>query len=89
MDASGRAIDEKYLRQQPLHESWWTLVFPQERPSPQDFRLWEEALVELTQQGGIWQRMGGISEKEHTIWKWQYDDGKEILYHTREGVTHI
>ncbi len=49
MDASGKAIDEKYLRQRPLHKSWLTLVFPQERLSLQDFRLWEEALVELIQ----------------------------------------
>jgi hypothetical protein len=70
MDASGRAIDEKYLRRQPLHKNWSTLVFPQERPSPQDFQLWEEALVELTQQRGIRQWMVGISEKGHDIWEW-------------------
>jgi hypothetical protein len=32
--------------------------------------------------------MGGISEKGHKIWKC-YNDSTEILYHTREGVSHI
>jgi hypothetical protein len=54
MDASGRAINEKYLRLQSLHKRWSTLVFSQERRTPQDFRLWEEAFVELTQQRGMW-----------------------------------
>jgi hypothetical protein len=69
MDSSGRAINKKYLRQRPLHESWSTLVFSQEMPSPQDFWLREEALVGLTQQGGIWQQMGATTEKGHTVWE--------------------
>jgi len=39
MDASGRAIDKKYLKEQPIGERWSTIKFPNERPPPRDFKL--------------------------------------------------
>ena len=38
-DASGRAVDRKYLEQRPVEEAWSTLIFPQEHPPRRDFNL--------------------------------------------------
>jgi len=37
MDASGRAIESKYLDKQPYSEQWFSLIFPKEMPSRSDF----------------------------------------------------
>ncbi len=36
-DASGQALDRRYLERRPAGEVWSTLLFPQERPSAKDF----------------------------------------------------
>jgi hypothetical protein len=46
-NASGRAVDRKYLAQQPAEETWSTLIFPQERPPRQDFNLWQQGTQDL------------------------------------------
>ncbi len=35
--ASGRAVDIKYTRRRPQNETWSTAIFPEEKPSTQDF----------------------------------------------------
>jgi hypothetical protein len=39
-DASGRALDQRYLRRRPTDEEWSTLLFPRESPPYQDIHLW-------------------------------------------------
>jgi hypothetical protein len=45
--ASGRAVDIKYTRRRPWNETWSMAIFPEEKPTTQDFRLWKQVLVEL------------------------------------------
>jgi hypothetical protein len=45
--ASGRAVDTKYTRRHPQNETWSMAIFPEEKPSTQDFRLWKQVLAEL------------------------------------------
>ena len=52
MDASGRAIDSKYLEERPWNEQWSSLIFPKERPSDKDFLLWKAALPQIRALGG-------------------------------------
>ena len=47
LDAGGRAIDRKYLIRRPHQEKWSTLCFPREIPSNKDYRLWQQALMQL------------------------------------------
>jgi hypothetical protein len=47
MDASGRAIESKYLEERPMNERWSSLIFPKEMPSNSDFRLWSEAVLSI------------------------------------------
>jgi hypothetical protein len=35
--ASGRAVDKKYMRRRTRNETWSTAIFPEEKPSTQDF----------------------------------------------------
>jgi hypothetical protein len=35
--ASGRAVDIKHMRHRPWNETWSTAIFPEEKPSTQDF----------------------------------------------------
>jgi hypothetical protein len=36
---SGRAVDIKYTRRRPWNETWSMAIFPEEKPSTQDFQL--------------------------------------------------
>jgi hypothetical protein len=47
MDASGRGLDRKYLRQWAWDETWSTLSFPIELPPPKDFKLWQMAIPQI------------------------------------------
>ncbi len=47
MDASGRGIERKYLKARPWNEQWSSLIFPKERPSDSNFRLWNEAILQI------------------------------------------
>ncbi len=47
MDASGRAIERKYLEARPWNKRWSSLIFPKERPSDSDFGLWNEAILQI------------------------------------------
>jgi hypothetical protein len=51
LDASGKAIDRKYLTRRQKGESWSTLIFPQEKPPDEDFKLWENALLCIASRG--------------------------------------
>jgi hypothetical protein len=50
-DASGRAMDRRYLTWRPTAEVWSTLLFPRESPPHRDFHLWQRALHLLTPWG--------------------------------------
>ena len=58
--ASGRCLDERYLRKRPEHEKWSTLKFPKEKPVPADFRLWQQALRRVVPVEGLPVRLGGF-----------------------------
>jgi hypothetical protein len=47
LGASGRCLDERYLRKRPAGEKWSTLKFPKEKPSLADFRLWQHAFTRV------------------------------------------
>ena len=51
-DSSRRALDKKYLNERPQHDQWFTLSFPKENPSDNDFCLWKEALPQIRALGG-------------------------------------
>jgi hypothetical protein len=72
-DASGRALDRRYLKRRPAGEVWSTLLFPQEQPSAKDFQLWKSAFQLLALRGRPDHRMGGFVAKGHKIWEWRYD----------------
>jgi hypothetical protein len=50
-DASGRALDRRYLTRRPMDVAWSTLLFPRESPPNQDIHLWQQALHLLAPQG--------------------------------------
>jgi hypothetical protein len=51
LNASGKAIDRKYLTRRQKGELWSTLIFPQEKPPDKDFKLWENALFCIAPKG--------------------------------------
>jgi hypothetical protein len=89
LDASGKAIDRRYLTRRQKRETWSILIFPQERPPDKDFRLWENALLCIASRGRLQDRIGDFVEKGHTIWEWRYDEEKAKLYHLKGLVMDI
>ncbi len=83
LDASGRALDKQYLERQQEGEVWSTLLFPLEKPSALDFRLWKSALYLLAPRGRPTHRIGQFIKKGHKIWSWHYDPDAGRLYHLR------
>jgi hypothetical protein len=88
-DASGRALDRKYLARQQEGEVWSTLLFPLEKPSARDFRLWMSALYLLAPRGRPTHRIGQFIKKGHKIWSWRYDPGAGRLYHIRGASMEV
>ena len=84
MDASGRAMDSKYLEERPWNEKWSSLIFPKERPSASDFRLWREALPQIRALGGRL-HIGRHLREGHKTWAWRYDIESSQLFHINEN----
>ena len=82
MDASGRAIDSKYLEERPWNERWSSLTFPKERPSDKDFLLWRAALPQIRALGGRL-HIGRLLTQGHKAWPWKYDIESLQLFHIR------
>jgi hypothetical protein len=59
IDASGWALNRRYLRQISWGEKWFTLSFPTEQPPPHDFKFWKEAIPQIRALAGasIWEIM--------------------------------
>jgi len=54
LGASGKTLDARYLkRRPPTGEHWSRLRFPKENSPAKDFQLWERALKQMVQAGGI------------------------------------
>ena len=88
MDASGRAIDRRYLQPRPMLETWSDLVFPIEFPAPRDFRIWKEAIPQIRALGGRL-HLGRYIRQGHKIWVWRYDLEKSKLYHCKGELVDI
>jgi hypothetical protein len=88
MDASGRAIDRKYLQPRPMEETWSDLVFPIEFPAPRDFRIWKDTIPQIRALGGRL-HLGRYTQQGHKIWKWRYDLEKSKLYHCKGKLVDI
>ncbi len=83
LDAGGRAINIKYVRRCPQDKSWSTVIFPQERPSAQDFCLWKQAIAELDIGVRNNLRIGSFISRGHKLWDWSLDERKGELYQVR------
>jgi hypothetical protein len=84
MDASGRAINSKYLDKRPWNEQWSSVIFPKERPSDSDFRLWRAALLQIRALGGRL-HIGRHLRQGHKTWPWMYDIESLQLFHMKEN----
>jgi hypothetical protein len=88
MDASGRAIDRKYLQPRPVEEIWSDLVFPIEFLAPRDFRIWKDAIPQIRALRGRL-NLGRYIQQGHKIWEWRYDLEKSKLYHCKGKLVDI
>ena len=88
MDASGRAIDKKYLHPRPMGEAWSTLSFPIERPPRRDFNLWQTAIRSIRALGGRL-HLGNYVTQGHKIWAWSYDLESMTLFHRKGDLVDI
>jgi hypothetical protein len=88
MDASGWAIDRKYLQPRPMEETWSDLVFPIEFPALRDFRIWKDAIPQIPALGGRL-HLGRYIQQGHKIWEWRYDLKKSKLYHCKGKLVDI
>jgi hypothetical protein len=83
-DASGRAIDSKYLDERLWNKQWSSLIFPKERPSDSNFRLWKAALPQIRALGGRL-HIGQHLRQGHKIWPWKYNIESLQLFHIKEN----
>jgi hypothetical protein len=88
MDASGWAIDRKYLQPRPMEETWSDLVFPIEQPAPRDFRIWKDAIPQIQALRGRL-HLARYVQQGHKIWEWRHDLEKSKLYHCKGKLVDI
>jgi hypothetical protein len=89
LDASGKAIDQCYMRKCQPDKVWSTLTFPQERPPARDLRLRQTALMAVAPQGRLQDRLGRFIHKGHKIWPWQYDEENAKLFHLKGSTMDV
>ncbi len=87
-DASGRALDWRYLTWRPTAEVRSTLLFPRELPPHQNFHLWQRALHLLVPRGRAKHQLGSLVAG-HKIWEWCYDPENSRLYNIRGASMDI
>ena len=88
MDASGRAIDRRYLTPRPMEETWSTLSFPNEQPARRDFHLWQSAIPSIRALGGRL-HLGEFIRQGHKIWAWRYDLDSTTLFHCKGDLVDV
>jgi hypothetical protein len=88
-DASGRALDWRYLTRRQMNVAWSTLLFPREAPPNRDIHLWQQALHLLVSQGRAAHQLGRFTENGHKIWEWRFDPGSNRLYNIRGASMDI
>ena len=84
MDASGRATELKYLEERPWNEQWSSLIFPKERPSDSNFRLWNAAPPQIRALRGRLHIVRHLRQG-HKVWPWKYGIGYLQLFHIKEN----
>ena len=89
LNASGKAIERRYMMRHQRGETWSTLIFPQEQPTVQDFKLWENALLCIAPRVRLQDCIGQFVERGHKIWEWRYDEKEAKLYHLKGAVMDI
>ena len=88
MDACGRAIDKKYFTERPWGERWSSIKFPNKRPPPRDFKLWQDRIPQLWHRGQL--HMGNYVSGGHKVWNWSYNLEEGKLYHwIGDGVADV
>ncbi len=83
LDAGGKCLDKKYLKQRQDNESWSTLNFPIKNPPRKHKRLWEQVLYSLAPRHWANQSVGQFLTKGHKIWDWRYDEEAKCVYHIK------
>ncbi len=89
LDASGKAINQRYMRKRQPDKVWSTLTFPQEHPPACDLRLWQTALMAVAHQGRLQDCLGRFIHKGHKIRPWQYNEENAKLFHLKGSTMDI
>ena len=86
LSADGRYIEEKNLTNRKPEGKWSRCVFPQERPSVADLRLWNTALAKIAPGQGVAQKMREFTASRHKIWEWPFCPETNRAFHWLQGV---
>ena len=89
LGASGKRLDNKYLKQRPPGQRWSKWIFPWEQPARRDFRLWDEAVKKLVPEAGVTDRLGPLRDSGQKRWDWRLDHQGDRLIHHRGEVIDI
>jgi hypothetical protein len=84
--ALGCCLVERYFHKQPVHEKWSTLKFLKEKPSPADFRLWQQALRWVVPVEGLPVRLGQFLHKGNKVWEWRVCTQEQYLLRYAGGT---
>jgi hypothetical protein len=89
LDAGGKCLYKKYLKQWRDNKSWSTLIFPIEKPPRGHVKLWEQVLYSLAPRGRAGQQVGLFLTKGQKIWTWSYDANANRVYHIKDPAMDI
>jgi hypothetical protein len=81
LNAGGRCLDKKYLTCRQDDKLWSTLIFPIKKPPQGHLRLWREALLAISSQGRLQNKVGRFLTRGHKIWEWHYNEEEKQVYH--------
>jgi hypothetical protein len=89
LDAWGKCLNKKYLKQRQDNESWSSLIFSIQKSPRRHGTLWEQVLFTLAPRSRASQRVGWFLTRGHKIWDWHYDEDAKHVYHIKGQTMDI
>jgi hypothetical protein len=90
LNAAGHKIEPEKLHPRPTGVQWSSFSrWPTERPTPKDFKAWQEALDQICPSKSMATPVGEFVHPSHRIWRWKWCPVSNQLKHISNDITKM
>ena len=88
-EANGRSVNPKYLTPRQTGTRWSSYRFGKQNPPPASFRLWKDAISQLTPGGRRNPKLGSFLQQPNAIWPCRYDQEEDVILQQSIGFWEL